>query len=61
MLIILEMLKAVRDEADRNGARSVESVTEEMDGIITAAAAAASEPSLARIWNNPEDDVYNEL
>ena len=25
------------------------------------AAAALSEPSLAAVWDNPEDDVYNDL
>jgi hypothetical protein len=28
---------------------------------LTGAAAAASAPAFARIWNNPEDDIYDEL
>jgi hypothetical protein len=56
-----KMLNVTRAEADRQGTHSIESVAEEMGAIVVAAAAAASEPSLARIWNNPEDDVYNEL
>ncbi len=28
---------------------------------LTRAAAATSEPAFAAIWNNPEDDVYDEL
>ena len=28
---------------------------------LVQAAAALSEPSLAAVWDNPEDDVYNDL
>jgi hypothetical protein len=28
---------------------------------LTRAAAAASAPAFAAIWNNPDDDAYNEL
>jgi hypothetical protein len=29
------------------------------DRALTQAAAAASEPAFAAVWNNPEDDVYD--
>ncbi len=31
------------------------------DRALASAAAKASEPSFSRIWNNPEDDVYDAL
>ncbi len=31
------------------------------DGRLTEAAARLSEPSLAAVWDNAEDDVYNAL
>jgi hypothetical protein len=31
------------------------------DRSLITAAALASEPSLAAVWNNPEDDVYDAL
>ena len=33
----------------------------EQDQALTRAAAAASAPAFAVIWNNPEDDVYDAL
>jgi len=33
----------------------------EQDRALFRAAAAASEPSLAAIWSNPEDDAYDAL
>lgn len=33
----------------------------EQDQALTRAAAAASAPAFAAIWNNPEDDVYDAL
>ncbi len=33
----------------------------EQGQTLTRAAAASSEPAFAAIWNNPEDDVYDEL
>lgn len=33
----------------------------EMDRALTRDAMRASEPALARVWDNPEDDVYNDL
>jgi hypothetical protein len=33
----------------------------ERERALTRAAAAASEPVFAAIWNNPEDDVYDAL
>lgn len=33
----------------------------EQGQTLTRAAAATSEPAFAVIWNNPEDDVYDEL
>jgi hypothetical protein len=31
------------------------------DRDLTRAARAGSEPALAAVWNNPEDDVYDDL
>ncbi|PZO22746.1 MAG: hypothetical protein DCF25_02200 [Leptolyngbya foveolarum] len=31
------------------------------DAVLVQAAAKLSEPSFASVWNNPEDDVYNDL
>ena len=33
----------------------------ELGQPLTRAATAASEPAFAAIWNNPEDDVYDDL
>jgi hypothetical protein len=33
----------------------------EQERSLTRAAASASEPAFAAIWNNPEDDVYDAL
>ena len=33
----------------------------EQEQALTRAAAAASAPAFAAIWNNPEDDVYDAL
>ncbi len=33
----------------------------EQERALTRAAAAASDPTFATIWNNPEDDVYDAL
>ena len=33
----------------------------EQEQALTRAAAAASTPAFAAIWNNPEDDVYDAL
>jgi len=33
----------------------------EQERALTRAAASASEPAFAAIWNNPEDDVYDAL
>ncbi len=33
----------------------------EADRALTRAAMRASEPALARVWDNPDDDIYNEL
>jgi hypothetical protein len=33
----------------------------EQERSLTAAAAAASTPSFAAVWSNPEDDVYDAL
>jgi hypothetical protein len=33
----------------------------EEERALTRAAASASEPAFAAIWNNPEDDVYDAL
>jgi hypothetical protein len=33
----------------------------EQEQAVTRAAAAASTPAFAAIWNNPEDDVYDAL
>ena len=33
----------------------------ERDRALASAAAAASEPSLAAIWDNPDDDAYDAL
>jgi hypothetical protein len=33
----------------------------EQDRALTRAAATASSPAFAAIWNNPEDDVYDAL
>ncbi len=33
----------------------------EQEQTLTRAAAASSEPAFAAVWNNPEDDVYDEL
>ena len=33
----------------------------ELGQTLTRAAAASSEPAFAAIWNNPEDDVYDDL
>jgi hypothetical protein len=38
----------------------VDSITRGHSELVRAASR-ASEPSLARIWNNPEDDVYDAL
>lgn len=34
---------------------------QESHRALVQAAAAASEPSFARVWDNPEDDIYNDL
>lgn len=39
----------------------VSSLLEIHDEHLVRAAAILSQPSLARIWDNPEDDVYNDL
>ena len=39
----------------------VSSLLEIHDEPLVRAAAVLSQPSLARIWDNPEDDVYNDL
>ena len=31
------------------------------NGLLVTAAAKLSEPSLARVWDNSEDDIYNDL
>lgn len=33
----------------------------QQDRALTRAAAAASAPAFAAVWDNPEDDVYDEL
>jgi hypothetical protein len=33
----------------------------EQERILTRAAAAASEPAFAKVWENPDDDVYDAL
>lgn len=33
----------------------------DQDRALTDAAATASEPAFAAVWNNPEDDVYDAL
>ena len=33
----------------------------EQDRMLTRAAAAASVPSFAAVWSNPEDDVYDAI
>ena len=33
----------------------------DQDRSLTRAAAAASAPAFARVWDNPEDDVYDAL
>ncbi len=33
----------------------------ERERAVSRAAAAASEPAFAMIWNNPDDDVYNHV
>lgn len=33
----------------------------EQDRAVVRAAAAASAPAFARVWSNPEDDVYDAL
>jgi hypothetical protein len=33
----------------------------EQERTLTAAAAAASAPAFAAVWNNPEDDIYDAL
>ena len=33
----------------------------EQDRALTRAAASASQPAFAAVWNNPEDDVYDAL
>ncbi len=33
----------------------------EQNRALSRAAAALSEPALARVWNNPEDDVYDSV
>ena len=39
----------------------VSSLLEAQDEHLVRSAAILSQPSLARIWDNPEDDAYNDL
>jgi len=36
-------------------------IAREQDRAVTSAAAAASAPAFAAIWNNPEDDAYDAI
>jgi hypothetical protein len=49
-----ERIVEVEDFVDFIAARA-------QDRALTRAATAASEPSLAKIWNNPDDDAYDAL
>ena len=33
----------------------------DQDGALSRAAQTVSAPSCAAVWNNPEDDIYDEL
>lgn len=35
--------------------------SQEAHSALVRVAMTATEPSLARVWDNPEDDVYNDL
>jgi len=49
-----DRIAEVEDFVDFIGQREVESV-------LSRAALEASGPAFARVWNNPEDDVYDAL
>lgn len=59
---LIEKIKALPDERLVEVEDFVDFIaTRAQDRALARAAAAASEPAFARIWNNPEDDAYDAL
>ena len=59
---LIEMIQALPPERIAEVENFVAFVTaREQERAFTRAAAAASVPAFAAIWNNPEDDAYDAL
>ena len=61
-LSLIEKIKALPDERIVEVEDFVDFIAARAQGrSLTRAAAAASDPTFAKIWNNPDDDAYDAL
>ncbi len=59
---LIEKIKALPNERIAEIADFVDFIClREQERALTRAAAAASAPAFAAIWNNPDDDIYDGL
>ncbi|EKV01315.1 hypothetical protein Lepto7375DRAFT_3478 [Leptolyngbya sp. PCC 7375] len=56
----VEELLGLADEVPQAKLQSEVHIAQE-DATLTYSAMKLSEPSFARVWDNPEDDIYNDL
>ncbi len=56
----MEELLALSGEMSQRQPQPLADTTKEQPAL-TYAAMQVSEPSFARVWDNPEDDIYNDL